>query len=260
MSLFRTRFKGRALREIPAYESLRDSRQKQSYVTFLFDLIAPGYDLFTRWFSFGMDRRWKRDLVVSASRGLAARSVVADLACGSGDIASSIAEYCPAGFVVGVDVSAEMLRVANRPRPQSKPVTYLLGDILNLPFCSHRVDVVTIGYGLRNLPVLEHGLQEIARVLRPGGQLVVLDFFKPRSRAWRIVYLGYLRVAGAMAGWVWHGDPATYSYIARSIERFVALDEFLKLLALAGFTPRRVERRLGGGIGIITATRDTVAP
>ncbi|MDQ3951300.1 MAG: class I SAM-dependent methyltransferase, partial [Gemmatimonadota bacterium] len=184
---------------------------------------------------------------VTRSRGDRA-VVVADLACGTGDLAFALAAH--GRVVVGLDVSHEMLgRAGTRTRAlHDAAPRFAAGDMTALPVADASVDVVTIGYGLRNAPRLDIALDEVARVLRPGGHVVTLDFCRPTNPIWRRLFLGYLAVAGNLYGWVWHREPAAYGYIPRSIERFVTPDELTAALTERGFDVYHVGRKLLGGI------------
>jgi len=147
-----------------------------------------------------------------------------DLACGTGDIALETAAR--GASVIGLDITPRMVELgrakAKRARHEGLwPIpTFLVGDMTALPFPDASVDLVTTGYGLRNVPVLEEALDEIERVLRPGGRLLSLDFNRPRWRVVRAVYLGYLTAVGSALGWILHGDPDTYRYIPESVRRY----------------------------------------
>lgn len=242
----------RPLRGLDPERHLDDPTNRQRYVTAVFDLVALRYDAFTRWFSFGMDRAWKREVVRIASDAARARGersiIVADLACGTGDLAFALATT--RRVVVGVDVSHAMLdRAATRARAvRDVAPHFAAGDMIALPIADASVDVATIGYGLRNAPRLDAALDEVARVLRPGGHLVTLDFCRPTNAIWRRLFLGYLAVAGSVYGWAWHREPAAYGYIPRSVERFVTADELTAALAERGFDVYHVGRKLLGGI------------
>jgi demethylmenaquinone methyltransferase/2-methoxy-6-polyprenyl-1,4-benzoquinol methylase len=124
---------------------------------------------------------------------------------------------------------------------------------LDLPAAS--VDVVTVGYGLRNVPDYRAALAEIARVLRPGGRLHTLDFYRPGSALWRVLFLGYLSVAGNAVGWLWHREPIVYGYIARSIDHFTSWRSFADAREVAGFAGEAVRRKLLGGVALHRARR-----
>ena len=237
--------------------AMADASRKQGVVTPMFDVIAPRYDAFTQLFSFGMDASWKQNLidaVVShaphAHRGL-------DVACGTGDLGFALAARLLQLRVTGVDPSAEMLVIANQRIATRgiERVDFHLGDMATLPATDGSVDVITAGYGFRNVPDLEAAVRECARVLRPGGTLGSLDFFLPQNTAWRALFLWYLRTSGNVVGWWWHRTPAIYGYIARSISAFVTARDFTALLQRNGF--RVVEQRtmLLGGMGLHVAVR-----
>jgi demethylmenaquinone methyltransferase/2-methoxy-6-polyprenyl-1,4-benzoquinol methylase len=245
------------LGELDAESHLRHPGRKQRYVNTLFDTIAPSYDRFTRWFSLGMDRRWKDRLARWAAEGLEAGDVVVDLACGTGDVGRAVGRL--GGWsvaVVGLDPSSGMLRLARKRigggvvnRSTAQPLNRLIrADMLAIPLRSGSAAVVTVGYGFRNVPDLARALREARRVLRPGGRLVSLDFFLPEGVRWRRVFLWYLRRAGRLVGRWWHGEPEAYGYIARSLDGWLTPTQFAATLAQTGYAVRRVDRRLGGGI------------
>jgi demethylmenaquinone methyltransferase/2-methoxy-6-polyprenyl-1,4-benzoquinol methylase len=115
-----------------------------------------------------------------------------------------------------------------------------------LPFDTAAIDVVTTGYGLRNVPNLADAVDEIARVLRPGGRLLSLDFNRPRSPLIRSVYLAYLTVVGSTLGWTLHRDPDTYRYIPESVRRYPGAHGVADLLRTRGFDEVRVMPLFGG--------------
>lgn len=235
-----------------------DAARKQQLVTPLFDLIAPRYDRFTRAFSYGLDARWKDELIACIARDVRGGRVDAlDVACGTGDLAIRTALAIPTANVRGIDVSEQMLAIARSrllPALHSR-VTFESGDLARLAAASASVDVVTAGYAIRNAPDPRAALGELARVLRPGGRLYLLEFFRPADAVWRALYLGYLRVAGATVGWLWHRAPAAYEYIAASISQFVTYEEFAAWLTDAGFHVAAVRPKLRGGVALLLAVR-----
>lgn len=251
--------RGRPLHGLDPERHLDDPAIRQRYVTAVFDLIAPRYDTFTRWFSFGMDGAWKREVTRLATAAATKRddrpTVIADLACGTGDLAFGLATR--GRVVVGLDVSREMLgRAATRvSSTHDGSPRFVAGDMIALPVADASTDVVTIGYGLRNAPRFDAALDEVARVLRPGGHVVTLDFCRPANAIWRQLFLGYLAVAGNVYGWAWHREPAAYGYIRRSITRFVTPDELTAALTERGFDVYHVGRKLWGGICVHAARK-----
>jgi demethylmenaquinone methyltransferase/2-methoxy-6-polyprenyl-1,4-benzoquinol methylase len=248
------RGKALSLKDLDLDRHLADPALRQSYVTPMFDLIAPRYDEFTRVFSFGMDRRWKESLVAMARAGIPANGTVADVATGTGDLAYALGRSRPDLTIVGTDVSLQMLQRA-RTIGSTPGVSIAAGDITSLPFPDASLDAVTAGYALRNTPDWRASLAELARVLRPGGQLFTLDFYVPGFTPWRAAFLGWLAVAGRAVGWWWHREPMAYGYIAKSIEHFTTADGFTAALDRAGFAVGQVEHRLGGGIALHHAVR-----
>ena len=236
---------------------MADAARRQGVVTPMFDVIAPRYDAFTRLFSFGMDATWKVDLVASVVARAAQARRALDLACGTGDIGFALAAQLPLLHVTGVDPSVEMLRIARTRVADADRVRMAFepGEMASLPADTASVDVISAGYGFRNVPELDAAVRECARVLRPGGVLGSLDFFVPRNALWRALFLGYLRVSGDVVGWWWHRTPAIYGYIARSIAAFVTVEEFTAVLQRHGFQVVETRRMLFGGIGLHVAVR-----
>lgn len=238
--------------------AMADATRKQGVVTPMFDVIAPRYDAFTRLFSFGMDRAWKDELIAAVlGRAADARSAL-DVACGTGDLGFSLAECLPRLRVTGVDPSAEMLAIAKSRTATLRDarVDFHLGEMSTLPAATGTVDVITAGYGFRNVPDLDAAVRECARVLRVGGTLGSLDFFLPRNRLWRAAFLWYLRLTGNIVGWWWHRTPSIYGYIARSIRAFVTAEEFTAVLQRNGFRVIETRRMLLGGIALHLAVRE----
>ncbi len=140
-----------------------------------------------------------------------------------------------------------------------QPPRFVVGDMMALPLASASCDVVTTGYGLRNVPSLVPAIREIRRILRPGGVLLSLDFNRPRSAAIRGLYHGYLTVVGSGLGLALHGDPDTYRYIPESIRLYPGADRVAGMLREAGFQQARWIPVLGGLLAIHVAQRDAAA-
>jgi demethylmenaquinone methyltransferase/2-methoxy-6-polyprenyl-1,4-benzoquinol methylase len=219
--------------------------RRADQVRALFRTIARRYDLINDLQSLGLHRRWKRRLVALAQLGPGQRAL--DVCCGTGDVALALART--GAQVTGLDFSPEMLAVARRRAQTSNaPVEFVQGDALALPFADATFDAVTISYGLRNLADFAAGLAEMARVLRPGGRLVVLDFGKPARRGWRAVYFAYLRVAVPLFGWVFAGRADAYAYILESLRHYPDQAGVAELLQRQGLERVRVIELLGGAM------------
>lgn len=229
-----------------------DAPVRQMYVTAMFEEIAPRYNGFTRWFSFGMDASWKRKLVAAVVRHAPVNaSAIRDCACGTGDLSVSLAEAVPTAKVEGVDVAIGMIA-----RAQAHPrVTYRLGDATRLPDADASIDVVSIGYGLRNFPDHRVMLAEVTRVLRPGGIVAILEFTKPAFLPWRWALLGYLWVAGTVCGWWMHRHGPVYSYIAHSIHIFVTRRQLMADCSAAGLVTVHEGSSLAGGMCMLVARK-----
>lgn len=248
------------LRDLDLRRHLTDPALKAAFVTPMFDIVAPRYDDFTRLFSFGMDRGWKKAMMARALAAVPEPRVAVDLASGTGDLAHAVASGTRGCRVAGLDASPAMIafakaRLAASPEPLASRIEFAVGDLGSIPRGDASVDLITAGYAYRNGPPLEDALRESARVLCPGGVIAVLDFYRPAHPLWRELFLGYLRAAGNAVGWWWHREPVVYGYIAESIRAFVTANEFSNALRQAGFDLIEEVDRLGGGIAIHIARR-----
>ena len=220
---------------------------KRQHVRTLFATIADRYDLITVLLSFGLDRSWKRRLIRDAR--LERGDHVIDLACGTGDIAFLAARE--GASVVGLDITTRMIELARAKRAResvgaARAPHFIVGDMMALPFASGTADAVTTGYGLRNVPGLDAAIDEIARVLKPGGRLLSLDFNRPQWAPIRVVYLAYLTLVGSVLGWILHRDPDTYRYIPESVRRYPGAQGVADRLRQRGFDDVRAVPILGG--------------
>ena len=202
--------------------------------------------------SYGQDRRWKQRLASLAA--VRPGTVALDLACGTGDIAFALSASGAA--TTGLDVTPRMLELASG-KPSSGPrPRWIAGDMMALPFDGGRFDLVTTGYGIRNVPVLAGALAEIHRVLKPGGLFLSLDFNRPSNTIVRGVYLSYLTIVGSIVGYALHKDPDTYRYIPESIKRYPGARAVCGMLREQGFTSCEYMPVLGGLMAIHRAVRD----
>jgi demethylmenaquinone methyltransferase/2-methoxy-6-polyprenyl-1,4-benzoquinol methylase len=219
---------------------------KQRHVRALFATIADRYDLITILLSYGRDRHWKQQLVKLAAPVPGTRAL--DLATGTGDIAFALAQQ--EVRVIGLDVTARMIELARGKSDRPGGPAFLVGDMNALPFPTGSFDLVTTGYGLRNVPDLQNAIDEMLRVLKPLGQAISLDFNRPSNPVIRAVYLAYLTVVGGLVGWVLHRDPDTYRYIPASIRVYPGAEAVARLMTRRGFSQVRHYRVLGGLMAI----------
>lgn len=226
---------------------------KAVYVRRLFATIADRYDLITVLLSYGQDRRWKRRLIAMA--GPLRNRRVLDLACGTGDLGLLASTF--GADVVALDLTPRMVQLA-RLKMRDAGATrmrVLVGDMMAIPLPDDCMDVVTTGYGLRNVPDLDRAIAEVHRVLKPGGRLVSLDFNRPAQPLLRSAYLAYLAAVGSALGWTLHRDPDTYRYIPESIRLYPGAEGVVDRLQAAGFRQARWHRILGGLLAIHVADK-----
>jgi demethylmenaquinone methyltransferase/2-methoxy-6-polyprenyl-1,4-benzoquinol methylase len=218
----------------------------------LFGSIARRYDFANHLLSGGFDFLWRKRAakIVKSWNPV----TVLDLATGSGDLARAVGKACPKAMVVGADFCLPMLQVARRKRARH----LVQADGMRLPFRSETFDVLTVAFGLRNMESWPDALAEMARVLKPGGHLLVLDFSVPQGKM-RGVYRFYLhRVLPRIASTV-TGEKSAYEYLADSIEVFPSGDAMNELISGAGFYAARCEALTGGIVSLYTATRNRMS-
>jgi ubiquinone/menaquinone biosynthesis methyltransferase len=231
--------------------SLSTPDAKGRYVRRLFSTIADRYDLITVLLSYGQDRQWKRRL--SALAGVKPGVEALDLACGTGDITFALS--AAGASTTGLDITPRMLELAAAKHVRTNAPRWVVGDMMALPFANARFDLVTTGYGIRNVPVLQDAIEEIHRVLKPGGLFLSLDFNRPSNGLVRLVYLSYLTVVGSALGFVLHGDPDTYRYIPESIRRYPGARAVCGIVRDQGFVSCEYLPVLGGLMAIHRAVR-----
>jgi demethylmenaquinone methyltransferase/2-methoxy-6-polyprenyl-1,4-benzoquinol methylase len=208
----------------------------------MFARIAPRYDLLNQLLSARQDRAWRRAAAAVLDGG--ARRVL-DLCAGTGDLALEIARQRPAAFVVAGDFTFEMLALGAR-KGLGQVAAPVACDGLRLPFADGAFDAVTAAFGIRNFEDLVAGLQEMRRVTRPGGQIAVLEFFRNQSRWREAPFRFYFRQVLPRVGRLVSRDAEAYSYLPRSVGRFVTRAEFVALLERSGWGDvRRRELTLG---------------
>jgi demethylmenaquinone methyltransferase/2-methoxy-6-polyprenyl-1,4-benzoquinol methylase len=221
--------------------------QRGARVADLFGTIAARYDLINDLQSLGLHRRWKRLVVEMA--GVKQGEKALDLCCGTGDIAFGLNRA--GAEVIGLDFSPAMLAVAReRGHRDKSTVQFIEGDALKTPFDDSVFDIVTIGYGLRNLSSCERGLQEMIRVTRHGGRILALEFGKPDLWFWRQIYFGYLRAAVPLLGKILCHDSDTHAYIFESLRHYPGQREVAEKLKAMNCHEIVTRNLLGGAMSI----------
>ncbi len=216
----------------------------------MFSGLAADYDRANHVLSFGIDFWW-RSKAVDASRAAGGDHVL-DVACGTGDLTAAFSERVGSeGRVVGLDFSRPMVRRAHQKAgtEHARPA-YVAGDALRLPFADDTFDVAAIAFGIRNVDDPVGGLREMARVVRPGGAVVVLEFGQPEGLL-AAPYRWYSRhLLPRIGGWL-TGDRAAYEYLNRTAARFPYGDDFLGLMHQAENLRDAEATRLTGGIAFL---------
>lgn len=229
---------------------------KKNQTPAMFTRIAGKYDLLNHLLSLNVDRLWRRELV--RTTGVSSGAHVLDACTGTADVAIKIASTHDDVRVVGVDLSAGMLEIGRhkvrRAGAVNGRVELLEGDVLALPFRDESFDAVTIAFGLRNLPDYQAGIQEMTRVLRAGGRLVVLEFSPPTNAVYLRAYRFYLKSVLPIVGGLVSGSHSAYRYLADSVDEFLTSVEISSLMLAAGLRDIGV-RRLTGGVTYLHSGR-----
>ena len=209
---------------------------KKEEVREMFDNIAPKYDLLNHTLSMSIDRVWRRRVVGEVRRAKPGR--ILDVATGTGDVAIAIARRIRDVQVLGVDLSEQMLAVARRKieaRGLDGRIVLDRGDAERLAVADASVDVATVAFGVRNFGDLGAGLRELARTIKPGGKVVILEFSRPRNRVFRALYEFYSYKILPRIGGLVSRDKRAYEYLPASVGEFPAPEEFMAMMARAGF-------------------------
>ncbi|MBA3408855.1 MAG: ubiquinone/menaquinone biosynthesis methyltransferase [Solirubrobacterales bacterium] len=227
----------------------RTGTLEEGQVRAMFDRIAQVYDLMNAVMTAGLHHRWRTRAADLAMLGPGGRAL--DVACGTGDLAVELVRRVgPSGQVVGSDFSEPMLE---RARRKSAEVRWEWANALELPYPDDGFDAATVGFGARNFSDLDRGLAEMARVVRPGGRVVVLEITVPQrpplSTFFSIWFDRVVPALGRVAG-----DPDAYAYLPSSVKRFPAPDVLAGRLAASGLTDVRWILTAGGIIALHSGT------
>jgi demethylmenaquinone methyltransferase/2-methoxy-6-polyprenyl-1,4-benzoquinol methylase len=219
----------------------------------MFDAIAPRYDLLNHLLSAGIDRRWRK--LAIESLGLTGRETLIDVCTGTADVAL---DAHGAARVVGVDFAGAMLTLGLRKvraASQAGRIVLVRGDAMRLPVGTCIADATTVAFGIRNVQRPEVACSEMARVLRPGGRLAILEFGVPRLPGVKTLYLWYFRRVLPLIGRLISGHRGAYTYLPASVGAFPPPAEFMTLLRHAGFTDVRAVPLTFGIVYLYTAAK-----
>jgi len=220
----------------------------------MFDAIAPRYDLLNHLLSAGIDRRWRREAI--ASLQLSGRETLIDVCTGTADVAL---EARGARRILGIDFAGEMLRLGLdkiRAAHQARRITLVRGDATAIPAPDACAEAATVAFGIRNVEHPDRACVELARVLRPGGRLAILEFGVPRIPGISAVYLWYFRNILPRIGRLISGHMGAYSYLPASVTTFPPAAEFVTLLRQSGFHDVRAVPLTFGVVYLYTAVRN----
>ncbi len=233
----------------PLLRSPHKVADKAQRVRGMFNEIAPRYELVNRLFSGGRDAYWRRQAVNLAR--VRADDDVLDIACGTGDFARTFASASPRS-IIGTDFAHEMLsRAAGRG---DNRIRWVESDALHLPFADHSFSIVSCAFGVRNFVDLDKGLAEMARVLRPGGRAIILEFTRPTNLMFRRayeLYANYIMPIGA--SWISRDRSGAYRYLPRSVVSFLDAEEMVNRLDQSGFSNCQAKHLTMGVVTIYLA-------
>ena len=228
----------------------------------MFSRIAPRYDFLNHLLSFSLDRIWRKN---TARRFrhilLRADARVLDLCCGTGDLTKALWKEARRGgsegaHVWGSDVAHPMLCLARQKHSGAGPQLYIEADAINLPFADGSCDLVTTAFGFRNLANYEAGLREVFRVLRPGGEVGILEFTEPRSAFIAFFYHIYMRRIVPRVGGTISGNHAAYAYLPVSVSKFPSAEGLALLMTKCGFADSRFKLWTMGTVALHTGHRE----
>ncbi len=202
----------------------------------MFNRIAPWYDVLNHTLSLGIDRSWRKKMI----RELVSHQPdhLLDVATGTGDVAFEALKHLDVEEIIGLDLSEDMLELARSKAKKQKGghlIRFEQGESEEMRFEDERFDAVTAAFGVRNFHHLDRGLSEMYRVLKPGGQVVILEFSNPKLFPFKQLYNGYFKYLLPLIGRITSRDPRAYSYLYESVRAFPDYEEFLERLRGIGY-------------------------
>jgi demethylmenaquinone methyltransferase/2-methoxy-6-polyprenyl-1,4-benzoquinol methylase len=229
---------------------------KKAVVESMFDSIAWRYDFLNHFLSFGIDRLWRKKVIRIISKSFEKPDIL-DVATGTGDLAIAAMKLNPSR-ITGIDISLKMLEIGKEKIERkgfSGKIKLMPGDSENIPFSDSVFDVAMVAFGVRNFSDPLKGLSEMRRVIRNEGMIVVLEFSKPSAFPFQPVYNFYFRNILPFFGKLFSKDKAAYRYLHDSVMKFPDNEEFLSLLAAAGYSNTRQIKLTGGVASIYTGVK-----
>lgn len=225
---------------------------KEDYVHDLFESIAHRYDLLNTLLTFNRDKAWRR--FAARQTGLKPGGHALDVCCGTGMLTLELARIAgPQGKVVGVDFSETMLAVAKKRisrREEGRIIELVRGNAVDLPLEDNTFDCATIGFALRNVPSVEQTLQEMKRVVKPGGKVVSLELAKPSTLGFKQLYQLYFYYLVPLLGYLGVGRAGPYSYLPASVKEFPHQRAILEVFRRTGLVDVRLYELTGGVVAV----------
>ena len=212
--------------------------EKRNAIKNMFNTISPRYDLLNYLLSFGRDQSWRKRAMRTLAPG--PDDVFVDLACGTGDLAlTAVRKTQGPGSIIGIDFSISMLKLAQEKYRRIKldiPWQFVNGDATALPLADSSVNSVSIAFGIRNVVDVPKAIEEIKRVLKPGGRLMILEFSPPRGRIFGPLFHFYFRrILPTVGGWI-SGEKSAYEYLPQSVSEFYTPEKLSGLIEATGLT------------------------
>ncbi|MEO8024861.1 MAG: bifunctional demethylmenaquinone methyltransferase/2-methoxy-6-polyprenyl-1,4-benzoquinol methylase UbiE [Bryobacteraceae bacterium] len=232
-------------------QGIQSEEQAAQWVRGMFGRIAGRYDLLNHVLSFNLDKRWRKRTVARVAPLLQdPRARVLDLCCGTGDVMLSLEDRRGAA-VLGSDFCHPMLVEANRKVASAGKKSKLFeADALRLPLADNSLDLITVAFGFRNFSNYRRGLEELLRVLRPGGTLAILEFSQPTNKPFALLYGFFSTKVLPFVGGLVSGSREAYSYLPESIRKFPGADELAEQMKATGFSNVEFERMTGGSVAL----------
>lgn len=232
--------------------------KSQKRVSGMFDRIAPTYDMLNHILSLSIDKRWRARAIKEME--IAENDLILDLASGTGDMGLAALELCPACYVVGLDISQNMLHLA-----QEKAVRngldgrfgFIFGDACGLPFQEGTFDKAMVTFGIRNMPDVSLAFAQVKRVLKNGGTLAILEFSMPQKPVIRTLYSWYFKSVLPFVGGLISGDGEAYHYLPGSINEFLSPSEVESAIEDSGFSMLKSIRLFPGISHLYIAVKKT---
>ncbi len=230
-------------------------KHRDLFIKHIFTTVAPYVDFLSHGFSFGLDHLWRRKAVMRS--GILEGEHVLDVCSGTGELAFLLSRHVgPQGSVTGADFCEEMLDLARRKKGENhENLSFILSDAKKVPFRDNTFDAVTVAFGMRNIPDTALALQEIDRVLKPGGKFVCLELTRPQYRWFRFFYEWYVFKVMPLISKLFIKNAEPYLYLHRSINSFYPPVEFKEMINKCGFDNIRVDSLTFGIATLYTAVK-----